>query len=163
VTKTKHEQAILCEHESGKASILSHFWFPFRNFRCCVLFSLLSVHTHSIQLHTRCTEYPLWDLMQPALGTSNVSEASLGVVTAVFNSVPKICCMESQYIVFMYPQNSQLHLNQVGVSTIQWVLQWTGCAGMWGGRPSCTNHVFSLTTHEKSSNTCKSFHNVNES
>ena len=42
------------------------------------------------------------------------------------------CCMESQYIVFMYPQNSQLHLNQVGVGTIQWVLQWTGCAGMWG-------------------------------
>jgi hypothetical protein len=53
-------------------------------------------------------------------------------VRAAFNSVPKMCCMESQYIVFMYPQNSQLHLKQLGVGTIQWVLPWTGFAGMWG-------------------------------
>lgn len=50
-----------------------------------------------------------------ALAMPNMREASLGAVTAVFNSVPNTCCMESQYIVFMYPQSSQLHLNQVGV------------------------------------------------
>jgi len=42
---------------------LSHLWFPFRHFRCCVLFSSLPVHTHIIQFHARCTKYPLWDLM----------------------------------------------------------------------------------------------------
>jgi hypothetical protein len=37
-------------------------------------------------------------------------EASLGVVTAIFTSVVQTCCMESQYIVFMYPQNKSTAL-----------------------------------------------------
>jgi hypothetical protein len=45
-----------------------------------------------------------------AMGISNMHEESLGVVTAVFNSVPKTCYMESQYIVFMYPQNKSTAL-----------------------------------------------------
>lgn len=85
MTKTKPKQTILCELESGKTSILSHFWFPFRNFRCGVIFTASCAHplyTISYQLHKISSVRS-----DAALGMSNMFEASLGVVTAVFNSV----------------------------------------------------------------------------
>lgn len=71
----------------------------------CLVFTASCAHPISYWVHKISSERS-----DAALGMSDMFEASLGVVTAVFNSVPKTCCMESQYIVFMYPQNSQLHL-----------------------------------------------------